>query len=91
LHPRLAGHLDDLASAPDWPAALRDRAGGNVATGAVWAEAMLAEPRFAMLLNVRAGSPLLSLWWVEKAARSALACSQMLQQGSAAAMIVSEG
>ena len=48
-----------------------------------WCEALLAEPRFAMMLKVPAGSALLSLWWIEATRDRAVIVSQMLQPGAA--------
>ncbi|MCK9917746.1 UTRA domain-containing protein [Microbacteriaceae bacterium K1510] len=52
-------------------------------TGQAWIEAILAEPRFAMMLKVPLGSPLLSLWWVEQIEGKPAACHQMVMAGTA--------
>jgi GntR family transcriptional regulator len=65
----------------DFPAALARAARLPVACGAFWAEAILAEPRFAMILKAPLGSPVLSLWWTETLGGAPAICSQMLQPG----------
>lgn len=70
-----------LRSAADFPPTLARAARAPVACSSFWAEAILAEPRFAMILKVPLGSPVLSLWWVEMLGREPAVCSQMLQPG----------
>jgi len=70
-----------LRGAADFPPALAIAAGAPVACANFWAEAILAEPRFAMMLKVPLGSPVLSLWWTETLGREPAVCSQMLQPG----------
>src|SRR5581483_4931804 len=70
-----------LRNAVDFPAALAAAAGAAVICTNFWAEAILAEPRFAMILKVPLGSPVLSLWWTETLGREPAVCSQMLQPG----------
>jgi GntR family transcriptional regulator len=70
-----------LRAAVDFPRALAKAAGAPVACTGFWAEAILAEPRFAMMLKVPLGSPVLSLWWVETLAGAPAICTQMLQPG----------
>lgn len=90
LHPRLAGHLKDVAEAEDFETRLTDLAGGTVTLGTVWVEAILAEPRFAMMLKVQPGAPLLSLWWVNRIGGAPAACTQMLRPGAAAGILVND-
>jgi GntR family transcriptional regulator len=68
-------------NAPNFAAALARAARAPIACSNFWAEAILAEPRFAMILKVPLGSPVLSLWWVETLAGKPAICSQMLQPG----------
>jgi len=92
LHPRLVAQADALAQAADFPAVLAGQGkGGKRKTahiGPAWAEAILAEPRFAMQLRVPVGSPLLSLWWVDRLGGAPAACTQMLQPGSAVTLML---
>ena len=90
LHPRLAGHLKDVAEAEDFEARLAELVGQPVERGAVWAEAILAEPRFAMMLKTPPGAPLLSLWWVNRIGGAPAACSQMLRPGASAGILVTD-
>ncbi|MEW5420354.1 GntR family transcriptional regulator [Amorphus sp. 3PC139-8] len=89
LHPRLAEHLKGVAEAEDFEARLAEVMGQPVALGPVWAEAILAEPRFAMMLKTPPGAPLLSLWWVNNMGGAPVACSQMLRPGADAGILVS--
>jgi GntR family transcriptional regulator len=75
-----------LRTAADFPAALARAAGAPVACARFWAEAILAEPRFAMILKAPLGSPVLSLWWTETLAGAPAICSQMLQPGAEVAV-----
>jgi GntR family transcriptional regulator len=68
-------------NALNFAAALARTARAPMACSNFWAEAILAEPRFAMILKVPLGSPVLSLWWVETLAGEPAVCSQMLQPG----------
>jgi DNA-binding GntR family transcriptional regulator len=68
-------------NATNFAAALARAARATLACSSFWAEAILAEPRFAMILKVPLGSPVLSLWWVESLAGEPAVCSQMLQPG----------
>jgi DNA-binding GntR family transcriptional regulator len=87
FHPDLAKLLTrKLRNAADFPAALARAARAPIACSRFWAEAILAEPRFAMILKVPLGSPVLSLWWVETLAGKPAVCSQMLQPGPAIAV-----
>jgi len=70
-----------LRGAADFPTALANAAGAPVTCANFWAESILAEPRFAMILKVPLGSPVLSLWWTEALGREPAVCSQMLQPG----------
>ncbi|MNC86312.1 hypothetical protein D3C83_19640 [compost metagenome] len=70
-----------LRAAVDFPPALARAAGAPVSCARFWAEAILAEPRFAMMLKVPLGSPVLSLWWVETLGGEPAICTQMLQPG----------
>jgi DNA-binding GntR family transcriptional regulator len=49
--------------------------------GANWFEAIIAEPRFAMMLKVSVGSPILSVWWVDNLDGRPALCSQMILPG----------
>jgi GntR family transcriptional regulator len=71
-----------LRGAVDFPPALARAAGAALSCSRFWAEAILAEPRFAMILKVPLGSPVLSLWWVETLGDAPAVCSQLLQPGS---------
>jgi GntR family transcriptional regulator len=75
-----------LRNAKDLPGALARAAGAPVACSKFWAEAILAEPRFAMILKAPLGSPVLSLWWVETLGGEPAICSQMLQPGTSIAV-----
>ena len=77
-----------LRGAADFPAALANAAGAPMACSNFWAEAILAEPRFAMILKAPLGSPVLSLWWVETLGREPAVCSQMLQPGPQVAVVL---
>ena len=91
VRPDLARHLGSRRrSAPDFPASLAKAAGGSLSCANVWAEAILAEPRFAMILKVPLGAPVLSLWWVETIGGEPAVCSQMLQPGLNVAVDLSE-
>lgn len=57
--------------------------------GAAWCEALLAEPRFAMMLKTPAGSALMSLWWIETARGKAAVVNQMIQAGAARSIGIS--
>jgi len=89
LHPALLPQAAALAAADDFAAALG--ASGEVTVGAAWAEALLAEPRFAMQLKVPLGAPLLSLWWVDLVDGEPRACTQMLQSGGQVALSLNVG
>jgi len=78
LQPLLTRKLRNVA---DLPPALARAARLPVACTEFWAEAILAEPRFAMILKVPLGSPVLSLWWVETLGGEPGMISQMLQPG----------
>lgn len=78
LHPRFAGALDVLASRQRFVSALSHLAAAPVVARKGWVEAISAEPRFAMLLNVAPGAPLLSVWWTDWVAGRAVAVTQML-------------
>ncbi len=80
LAPELARHAEDLATEKDFDAILARL--GKVSWGRAWVEAILAEPRFAMMLKVPLGSSLLSLWWVDLLDGRPAACTQMLRPGS---------
>lgn len=84
LAPALSHRLDALAGADDFDAALA--ALGRVERGEAWVESILAEPRFAMQLKVPMGSPLLSLWWVDRLDGRPAVCTQMLREGASAAL-----
>jgi GntR family transcriptional regulator len=60
------------------PPALRKSA----QTTDVWYEAIIAEPRFAMMLKVPLGSPILSVWWTCSFEGRPALCSQMILPGS---------
>lgn len=62
-------------------AALARRRGIKLARGEAWLDSILAEPRFAMMLKVRLGAPLLSIWWVDLVDKAPMALSQMLVAG----------
>jgi GntR family transcriptional regulator len=82
LRPDLAPLLTRrVRGAADFPAALARAARRPVACTTFWAEAILAEPRFAMILKAPLGSPVLSLWWTETLGGAPAVCSQMLQPG----------
>ena len=93
LAPALAPRLEELAGTDDFAAALTasGRAPGRIDRGATWVEAILAEPRFAMQLKVPLGSPLLSLWWVDRVDGRPVACTQMLRAGASAALRFDDG
>lgn len=91
LHPRFAHLQKALSEADDVEAGLGELLDGPVSTDPVWVEAILAEPRFAMLLKARPGAPLLSIWWVTRVAGAPVACSQMLRPGADTAIVVSPG
>ncbi len=78
-----------LRAAPDFTSALGRAAEAAVTCSSFWVEALLAEPRFAMMLKVPLGSPVLSIWWVERLGDRPAICSQMLQPGADAAVAVS--
>lgn len=87
FHPDLLPLLArKLRTAKDFPAALARAARAPVACSKFWAEAILAEPRFAMILKAPLGSPVLSLWWVETLGGEPAVCSQMLQPGTSIAV-----
>jgi GntR family transcriptional regulator len=88
VHPSLTGGTDRLAGSDDFERTLEEAAGGRSRIGAIWVEAILAEPRFAMQLKVPLGSPLLSTWWVDVVDGRPVACTQMLQPGSAIAVAI---
>ncbi len=50
-------------------------------TAAIWFEAIIAEPRFATMLKVPVGSPILSVWWVDNLNGRPALCSQMILPG----------
>jgi DNA-binding GntR family transcriptional regulator len=89
FHPDLLPLLGrKLRGAKDFPGALARAARAPVACSKFWAEAILAEPRFAMILKAPLGSPVLSLWWVETLGGEPAVCSQMLQPGTSIAVDV---
>jgi GntR family transcriptional regulator len=77
-----------IREAPDLPQSLAKATRGRVRCKSFWVEAILAEPRFAMMLKVPLGSPLLSVWWVETLNGRAAICTQMLQPGPKLAVSV---
>jgi GntR family transcriptional regulator len=87
FHPDLLPLLTrKLRNARDLPGAVARAARAPIACSKFWAEAILAEPRFAMILKAPLGSPVLSLWWVETLGGEPAICSQMLQQGTSIAV-----
>jgi GntR family transcriptional regulator len=89
FHPDLLPLLTrKLRAAKDLPAVLARAARAPIACSKFWAEAILAEPRFAMILKAPLGSPVLSLWWVETLGGEPAMCSQMLQPGTSIAVDV---
>jgi len=84
LAPELARQRADLALEADFDAALARL--GTVTLGQSWVEAILAEPRFAMLLKVPLGTALLSVWWVDLLNGAPAACTQMILPGSSFAL-----
>jgi len=87
FHPDLLPLLTrKLRNAVDLPRALARAARAPVSCARFWAESILAEPRFAMILKAPLGSPVLSLWWVEALGGKPAICSQMLQPGASFAV-----
>jgi GntR family transcriptional regulator len=84
LAPALGRQRADLALEPDFDARLARL--GAVAPGWSSVEAILAEPRFAMLLKVPLGCALLSVWWVDLLNDSPAVCTQMILPGSSFAL-----
>lgn len=87
VHPRFKEAMGSIAVAANFQQALAEIA-GPVTVSRFWAEAIQAEPRFAMLLRCPPGSPLMSMWWIDTIAGEAVACTQMLQQGLSFAVAV---
>jgi GntR family transcriptional regulator len=80
--PRFAAELARVSKrAGALPALLATATGLPHATGASWSEAIVAEPRFAMMLKVPLGSPVLSIWWLDLLGRKPGVCTQMLLPG----------
>lgn len=86
VHPGYADHIDRLAAAPSFAPALSALAGEKLRIGKGWVEAILAAPRFAMMLKTPPGAPLLSVWWVDAAGERNLAVTQLLQPGASNAV-----
>ncbi|AXK80738.1 GntR family transcriptional regulator [Pseudolabrys taiwanensis] len=78
--PSLQALVDD--SGRSFAAQARKR-GKRLRAGKAWIEAILAEPRFAMMLKAPLGSPLLSLWWIDHIDGKPAACHQMVMPGTA--------
>lgn len=86
VHPDYADDIDRLAAAPGFAPALSALAGKEICIRNGWVEAILAAPRFAMMLKTPPGAPLLSVWWVDAAGERNLAVTQMLQPGASSAV-----
>jgi GntR family transcriptional regulator len=82
VHPRFAEVMPDICAARAFREALGEYAGCEVAADRLWVEAIQAEPRFARLFGLPPGSPLLSIWWTDRAEGAVVACTQMLQPGT---------
>jgi GntR family transcriptional regulator len=89
LRPNLKDHAAALAAVRDFRIALAEI--GEAYDGEAWAEAILAEPRFAMQLDVALGAPLLSIWWVDRLDGRPAACTQMLLPGPTVAIGLADG
>ena len=82
FHPDLAPVLTQrVREASDLSQSLAKATRKRIRCSSFWVEAILAEPRFAMMLKVPLGSPLLSVWWVEMLNGRPAICTQMLQPG----------
>jgi GntR family transcriptional regulator len=80
--PRLAAPLIKLSKRPGAiPTMLAAANDLPHKIGASWSEAIVAEPRFAMMLKVPLGSPILSVWWLDMFGRQPGVCTQMLFSG----------
>lgn len=86
LAPFLRLNAEQLAAERDFDAALARL--GAVRREEAWVEAIPAEPRFAMQLEVPFGSPLLSIWWVDAVDGRRAVCTHMLRPGASTALIV---
>lgn len=81
LHPRFNSIIAQIATSKSFLPDLSAAAGSPVTTTKMWTEAIVASPRFAMMLKVPTASPLLSIWWIDEADGAAVAITQMLQPG----------
>ncbi|WP_170850216.1 MULTISPECIES: GntR family transcriptional regulator [unclassified Beijerinckia] len=81
LHPRFNSVIAEIAAAKHFLPKLSAVTGTPVTTTKMWAEAILASPRFAMMFKVPTASPMLSIWWIDEADGAAVAVSHMLQPG----------
>ena len=80
--PSLAEVLAECAEEPGLlPHVIGRSTRQRTSIAARWTDVILAEPRFAMMLKVPPGSPILSVWWVDRIGRRLGACSQLLLPG----------
>jgi GntR family transcriptional regulator len=91
IRPDLADVAMEALENPDFGNGLAAALGKPVEIGRFWVEAVLAEPRFAMLLKVTPGSALLSMWWTYVCEDEVIACMQMLLAGDRHVLDVVKG
>jgi GntR family transcriptional regulator len=87
IRPEFANLLDSAVVEQGLPGALAAAAGRKHTVGSFWTEAIAAEPRFAMMLKIPIGSPILSIWWIDLFNGRPSVCSQMIAPGSNLALM----